>query len=150
MLQPSGTTRQGDTQVKARYTTHNGTVKIGAFDFRTVFLDFTNEDDFKNVWFRRSIEIKGLKIKKRFNEDIGTKLNEEEESINQCIQAESFEKLDGKQEEVTQKQQHNRVTNDHSEECTMLQPHRTDKSDSQKARNMEKSLSKDANIRTQT
>ncbi|KAM3285067.1 hypothetical protein P3S67_023866 [Capsicum chacoense] len=36
-----------------------GTVKIGVFDFRTVFLDFTNEDDFNSVWFRRSIEIEG-------------------------------------------------------------------------------------------
>ncbi|KAM3360625.1 hypothetical protein P3S68_015479 [Capsicum galapagoense] len=36
-----------------------GTTKIGVFDFRAIFLDFTNEDDFKSVWFRRSIEIDG-------------------------------------------------------------------------------------------
>lgn len=27
--------------------------------FSTVFLDFTNEDDFKSLWFRRSTEIDG-------------------------------------------------------------------------------------------
>nr|XP_033516369.1 uncharacterized protein LOC104112999 [Nicotiana tomentosiformis] len=36
-----------------------GNVKIGVYDYRTVFLDFTNEDDFKSVWFKRSIEIEG-------------------------------------------------------------------------------------------
>ncbi|XP_059281415.1 uncharacterized protein LOC132035126 [Lycium ferocissimum] len=34
-----------------------GTCKIGAFNYRTVFLDFDKEEDFKNVWYRRSVEI---------------------------------------------------------------------------------------------
>lgn len=34
-------------------------IKLGVFDFRFVFLDFTNKDDLKNVSFSRSIEIKG-------------------------------------------------------------------------------------------
>lgn len=36
-----------------------GSVKIGVYDFRTVFIDCSNEEDFNNVWFRRSIEIEG-------------------------------------------------------------------------------------------
>ncbi|KAM3236174.1 hypothetical protein P3L10_016211 [Capsicum annuum] len=36
-----------------------GNVKIGVYDFRTVFLDFTDEEDFNSVWFKRSIEIEG-------------------------------------------------------------------------------------------
>ncbi|XP_059289250.1 J protein JJJ2-like [Lycium ferocissimum] len=33
------------------------TVNIGAFDFRTVFMDFKCEQDYKNVFFRRMVEI---------------------------------------------------------------------------------------------
>ncbi|OIS99039.1 hypothetical protein A4A49_20107 [Nicotiana attenuata] len=37
-----------------------GEAKIGVYDFRTVFIDVTNEEDCKTVWFRRSIEIDGM------------------------------------------------------------------------------------------
>lgn len=39
----------------AEKVTVKGNVKIGVYDFRTVFLDFKNKDDFINVWYRRSI-----------------------------------------------------------------------------------------------
>lgn len=39
-----------------------GSAKIGVFDNYNVFLDFTNEDDFNTVWFRRVIEIDGLQM----------------------------------------------------------------------------------------
>ncbi|CAN4126450.1 unnamed protein product [Withania somnifera] len=34
-------------------------VYIGVYDFRIVFIDFSNEEDYDTVWFRRSIEIEG-------------------------------------------------------------------------------------------
>ncbi|XP_060210340.1 uncharacterized protein LOC132637239 [Lycium barbarum] len=37
-----------------------GMVKIGVFDNFNVFLDFTNEEDFNNTWFRRSVDINGM------------------------------------------------------------------------------------------
>lgn len=43
----------------AEKITVKGNVKIEVYDFRTVFLDFTNEDDLKNVWYKCSIEIEG-------------------------------------------------------------------------------------------
>ncbi|XP_060183937.1 uncharacterized protein LOC132613748 [Lycium barbarum] len=39
--------------------TVQGKVQIGVFDYRTVFLDFDNEDDCKTVWYKRLIEIEG-------------------------------------------------------------------------------------------
>ncbi|XP_075090374.1 uncharacterized protein LOC142171541 [Nicotiana tabacum] len=36
--------------------------KIGVYDNFNVFMDFSNEDDFKSVWFRRVIEIEGLQM----------------------------------------------------------------------------------------
>ncbi|OIT20358.1 hypothetical protein A4A49_40385 [Nicotiana attenuata] len=50
------------TDVKARITTHNGTVKIGAYDRRTVFIDFCDEQDCKNFYFRRALEINGFQM----------------------------------------------------------------------------------------
>ncbi|XP_009765415.1 uncharacterized protein [Nicotiana sylvestris] len=41
----------------AEKITVKGNVKIGVYDYGTVFLDFSNEDDLKSVWYRRSIEI---------------------------------------------------------------------------------------------
>lgn len=42
-----------------RKSLSKGNVKIGVYDYSTVFLDFTNEHDFKSVWYRRSVEIEG-------------------------------------------------------------------------------------------
>lgn len=39
-----------------------GNVKIGVYDFRTVFIDFSNEEDCKNVGRKRSIEIEGQQM----------------------------------------------------------------------------------------
>ncbi|OIS98660.1 hypothetical protein A4A49_02340 [Nicotiana attenuata] len=39
--------------------TVKGNVKIGVYDYRTVILDFSNEDEWKSVWYRISIEIEG-------------------------------------------------------------------------------------------
>ncbi|KAK4723877.1 hypothetical protein R3W88_026656 [Solanum pinnatisectum] len=39
-----------------------GSVKIGVYDNHNVFLDFTNEDDFNMVWYRRVIEMEGLQL----------------------------------------------------------------------------------------
>ncbi|MCD7465932.1 hypothetical protein HAX54_002151 [Datura stramonium] len=39
-----------------------GVLQIGVYDTFNVFLDFTNEDDFNTVWYRRVIEIKGIKL----------------------------------------------------------------------------------------
>ncbi|KAK4713640.1 hypothetical protein R3W88_019547 [Solanum pinnatisectum] len=36
-----------------------GDVKIGAYDFCMIFIDVTNDDDCKMIWFKRSIEIDG-------------------------------------------------------------------------------------------
>ncbi|XP_060188384.1 uncharacterized protein LOC132617405 [Lycium barbarum] len=47
-------------KLRARFAeiiTVRGKVTISVYDYRTVFLDFSNEDDFKTVWYRRSIEI---------------------------------------------------------------------------------------------
>ncbi|KAM3337880.1 hypothetical protein P3S68_032205 [Capsicum galapagoense] len=33
--------------------------KIGVYDNYNVFLDFTNDEDFKTVWFKRVIKIDG-------------------------------------------------------------------------------------------
>lgn len=43
----------------AEKITVKGNAKIGVYDYHTVFLDFSNEDDSKSVWYRRSIEIEG-------------------------------------------------------------------------------------------
>ncbi|OIT26457.1 PREDICTED: myb-like protein I [Nicotiana attenuata] len=39
-----------------------GRAKIGVYDNYNVFLDFTNEDDFNSVWYRRVVEIDGLQM----------------------------------------------------------------------------------------
>lgn len=39
-----------------------GNIDIGAYDFRIVFMDFSNEEDCKNVFFKRVIEIDGQQI----------------------------------------------------------------------------------------
>ncbi|OIT26491.1 hypothetical protein A4A49_24679 [Nicotiana attenuata] len=39
-----------------------GNVKIGVYDNFNVFLDFTTEEDFKNIWYRRVIEIEGRQM----------------------------------------------------------------------------------------
>ncbi|OIT37532.1 hypothetical protein A4A49_08200 [Nicotiana attenuata] len=39
-----------------------GSVKIDVFDNYNIFLDFTNEEDFSSVWFRRVIEIEGQQM----------------------------------------------------------------------------------------
>ncbi|XP_075075277.1 uncharacterized protein LOC142162671 [Nicotiana tabacum] len=44
----------------AKKVSIKGEAKIGVYDFRTVFIDVTNEKDCKTVWFRRSIEIDGM------------------------------------------------------------------------------------------
>ncbi|OIT34715.1 hypothetical protein A4A49_14012 [Nicotiana attenuata] len=40
-----------------------GSTKIGVFDNYNVFLDFTNEEDFNTVWFKRVIEIEGQQMR---------------------------------------------------------------------------------------
>ncbi|OIT06812.1 hypothetical protein A4A49_12148 [Nicotiana attenuata] len=52
-------------KIRAKYKeliSIKGSVKIGVYDMYNVFLDFTNEDDFKDVWFRRVIEIEGQQM----------------------------------------------------------------------------------------
>ncbi|KAK6789050.1 hypothetical protein RDI58_012849 [Solanum bulbocastanum] len=39
-----------------------GSVKIGVYDNHNMFLDFTNDDDFNLVWFKRVIEMEGLQM----------------------------------------------------------------------------------------
>lgn len=39
-----------------------GSVKIGVYDIYNVFLDFTNEEDFNMVWYKRVIEIEGYQM----------------------------------------------------------------------------------------
>lgn len=39
-----------------------GCVKIGVYDMCNVFLDFTNEEDFNSVWYKRVIEIEGQQM----------------------------------------------------------------------------------------
>ncbi|KAM3398332.1 hypothetical protein P3S68_001847 [Capsicum galapagoense] len=39
-----------------------GSYKIGAYDNHNVSLDFSIEEEFKNVWFRRVIEIEGMQM----------------------------------------------------------------------------------------
>nr|XP_016445582.1 PREDICTED: uncharacterized protein LOC107770762 [Nicotiana tabacum] len=39
-----------------------GRAKIGVYDNYNVFLDFTNEDDFNSIWYRRMVEIDGLQM----------------------------------------------------------------------------------------
>ncbi|OIS96493.1 hypothetical protein A4A49_52282 [Nicotiana attenuata] len=39
-----------------------GTARIGVYDNHNVFIDLFNEDDWKSVWFRRAIEIDGMKM----------------------------------------------------------------------------------------
>lgn len=36
-----------------------GSVKIGVYDNNNVFLDFTNDEDYSTVWYRRSVDIEG-------------------------------------------------------------------------------------------
>ncbi|XP_059295368.1 uncharacterized protein LOC132048688 [Lycium ferocissimum] len=36
------------------------TPKIGTYDYRTVFIEVSNEEDCQTIWFRRSIEIDGM------------------------------------------------------------------------------------------
>ncbi|XP_060195140.1 uncharacterized protein LOC132624363 [Lycium barbarum] len=42
--------------------TLKGSSQIGAFDNFNVFIDLKNEADFKNVWYRRVIEIDGMQM----------------------------------------------------------------------------------------
>lgn len=42
--------------------TIKGSTKIGVYDNFNVFLDFTNEEDFNAVWFKRVIEIEGQQM----------------------------------------------------------------------------------------
>lgn len=39
-----------------------GTVKIGAYARRTVFIDFSDEQECKNFYFRRALEINGFQM----------------------------------------------------------------------------------------
>ncbi|KAH0672662.1 hypothetical protein KY284_023749 [Solanum tuberosum] len=81
--QLANTPKHPKESVIARITTHNGipaviykakdyyaimaeecrgSVKIGAYDNHNMFLDFTNEDDFNMVWFKRVIKKEGLQM----------------------------------------------------------------------------------------
>ncbi|PHU20923.1 hypothetical protein BC332_12074 [Capsicum chinense] len=42
--------------------TIRGSTKIGVYDNFNVFLDFTNEEDFNVVWYKRFIEIEGQQM----------------------------------------------------------------------------------------
>ncbi|CAN4077639.1 unnamed protein product [Withania somnifera] len=42
--------------------TIRGSAKIGVYDNYNVFIDLTNEDDFKVVWFRSAIEIDSMQM----------------------------------------------------------------------------------------
>ncbi|KAM3233445.1 hypothetical protein P3L10_018804 [Capsicum annuum] len=39
-----------------------GSCKVGMYDSYNVFLDFTNDEDFKSVWFKRVIELDGMQM----------------------------------------------------------------------------------------
>ncbi|XP_060211621.1 uncharacterized protein LOC132639155 [Lycium barbarum] len=53
-------TRPQIEKLRARFAekiTVKGKATIGVYDYRTVFLNFSMEEDFKAVWYKRSIEI---------------------------------------------------------------------------------------------